>query len=314
MESVATGLSSLLASFGSDAAKQRNAALNNQRFKNAVLSTWRDNPDAARYLLAHTNGIYVKKDDAPRRASAPEHVPVVLGVYLDDALARSEINARRELLLLALAKQGMSIDEVRDHQAIRGMRDRHVFPDASACAPQPSSASVRASGATPRAAKRAGGAQADQSTLLETMKRAFCLAFPDLDDAETILDEIEGAALVEAARPAGGAHAAPRYRCHLYVDAARADGMRAILDRHGATVISKADQLGMRVLGFIVHECADALRGRRAFPRAGRPVPLRPEELRALADPAARAETAAPRASGASRPSSQTRSFPSSAI
>ena len=65
-------------------------------------------------MLAHTNSLYVEKDTAPRKGRDKDRDHIVLGVYLDDSLARSEINARRELLRLTLAQQGMHVDEVRD--------------------------------------------------------------------------------------------------------------------------------------------------------------------------------------------------------
>ena len=88
MESIATGVSNLLASLDVDATRELRIALNNQRFKDAVMGAWADNPDAALYVLAHTNSLYVEKDTAPRKGRDKDRDHVVLGVYLDDSLAR----------------------------------------------------------------------------------------------------------------------------------------------------------------------------------------------------------------------------------
>ena len=198
MESIATGVSNLLASLDVDATRELRIALNNQRFKDAVMGAWADNPDAALYVLAHTNSLYVEKDTAPRKGRDKDRDHVVLGVYLDDSLARSEINARRELLRLTLAQQGMHIDEVRDHIAAFDMKDRHLYPDALERladlfgAPKPGGSLRERPNARP-----SNGASADQSELLETLKRAFCLSFQSLEHAWAMLEKIEGAAISE---------------------------------------------------------------------------------------------------------------------
>lgn len=289
MESIATGVSNLLAALNADAAKELRIAQNNQRFKNAVIRTWSENPDVAAYLLAHVNALYVAKDKAPRKGRGKDKDPVVLGVYLDNSHARSEINARRELLKLALAQEGMHVDEVRDHPAMYDMKDRHLYPDAV-------ERMANLSGQTPsddpfcRRAKPAEGSRAgaDQSDLLEILKRAFCLSFPDIEHAWAVLEKVEGAALTEARFNKNASHSAQRYRCHLYVDAAHLEGVRKIIARFGDTVASRAKRLRLLICEICVHPSPEALHGRQAFPRSGRPEPLGDLDLQELRSESAR--------------------------
>ena len=241
MESIATGVSNLLASLDVDAARELRIALNNQRFEDAVMGAWADNPDAALYVLAHTNSLYVEKDTAPRKGRDKDRDHIVLGVYLDDSLARSEINARRELLRLTLAQQGMHVDEVRDLIATFDMKDRHLYPDALERlaslfgTPEPGGSLRGRPNARP-----SDGASADQSELLETLKRAFCLSFQNLEHAWAVLEKIEGAALAEVSFSKNASHSTQRYRCHLYVAEGDIEGMSAIIGRSGETIISRA--------------------------------------------------------------------------
>ena len=289
MESIATGVSNLLASLDVDATRELRIALNNQRFKDAVMGAWADNPDAALYVLAHTNSLYVEKDTAPRKGRDKDRDHVVLGVYLDDSLARSEINARRELLRLTLAQQGMHIDEVRDHIAAFDMKDRHLYPDALERladlfgAPKPGGSLRERPNARP-----SNGASADQSELLETLKRAFCLSFQSLEHAWAMLEKIEGAALTEVSFSKNASHSTQRYRCHLYVAEGDVEGMSAIIGRSGETIISRARPLGLPIREIAVHRSPETLSGRKAFPRSGRPEALKDLDLHELRSESAR--------------------------
>lgn len=283
MESIATGLSNFLAASNAEAGKEIRIAQNNQRFKNAIASTWSDNPNAVAFLLAHTNSIYVAKDEAPRKGRDKDRDYLVLGLYLDDALVRSEINARREKLRFALAQEGMHVDEIRDHLATRDMKDRHVFPDA---VEQANELFGRTSLHDPyrKLARRTDvdHVGADQSDLLETVKRAFCLAFEDPDRAFAVLDEVEGAALSVVGFSKKAARGKRGYRCHLYVDESRVEQMESVVRRFGETVVSRAKPLGLDIREILVHKSPESLSGRKAFPRVGLPEPLGDVELQEL--------------------------------
>ena len=129
MQSLKVGLDHQIAHFGEESAKAFRAARNNAAFERAVRQAWADNPDAADYVLAHVNSLYFAKDETPRKGEAKGVDRFVLGVYLDDPMARSELNARREVLMLHLLRQGLRFDELRIIPSIMGMRERHLFPD-----------------------------------------------------------------------------------------------------------------------------------------------------------------------------------------
>ncbi len=128
MHHLATGLQHQLAHFGDEAEKAYRVARNNAAYESAVRQTWADNPDAAEYVLAHTNSIFFAKDEAPSKGASKDADRFVMGVYLDDPMARSELNARREVLMLFLMNEGLRFDELRIIPSTMGMRDRHLFP------------------------------------------------------------------------------------------------------------------------------------------------------------------------------------------
>lgn len=281
MESLATGISNLLAALDPDEAKLLRIAQNNTRYKNSVVSTWSDDPNVADFLLSHTNGLYFKEDTAPRKGAAKDKGWYLLGVYIDDSMARSEINARRELLRLAMAQEGLHVDEIVIHPARAGMKEHHLFPESVeriaqllGCAQADSPSGKRA----PKADAR--HARADQSILLETVKRAFCRSFENLDQAGSILEKIEGAALVETRFSRRAASGTPYYRLHLY--ASDREKMQAVIDVYGDTVISCAKPLGLMIQGIAVHESNETLRGACAFPKTGQPVALEDLNLHEL--------------------------------
>lgn len=128
MQRLKQGLDHQIAHFSPDAKKALKIAQNNATYEKAVRQTWFDNPDAAEYLLAHTNSLYFAKDETPRKGIDKAVDRFVMGVYLDDPMARSELNARREVLMLALMRNGMKFDELRIIPSTLGMRERHLFP------------------------------------------------------------------------------------------------------------------------------------------------------------------------------------------
>ncbi|MEA5021113.1 MAG: hypothetical protein VB027_12240 [Gordonibacter sp.] len=289
MQSVSTGLSNLLASLDPDAAKMLRIAQNNLKYKKAVQDTWADSPDAAEYLLAHTNSIYFKKDETLRKGVDKDKDRFVLGVYLDDSTARAEVNARRELLRLALTKEGIHIDELLIHPATRGVKEHHLFPESIAHINElfgndiPRDRPPYDSHKTDINLKGS-----DQSNLLETLKRAFCLAFGDFDQARTVLEKIEGAALAEVTFRKHDARGFRWYHCHLYVSEADVGGMKSIIGRYGDTIISRAKPLGLGIRNILIHTSPASIQGRCAFPPTGRPEPLKDLDLQELRSESAR--------------------------
>lgn len=130
MQSLKAGISHQLAHFGPQSAKAFKIAQNNDAYEQAVRKTWSDNPDASEYLLAHTNSLFFAKDETPRKGEGKEIDRYVMGVYIDDPMVRSELNARRELLMFHLMHAGMRFDELRIIPSTMGMRERHLFPQA----------------------------------------------------------------------------------------------------------------------------------------------------------------------------------------
>ncbi len=83
--------------------------------------------EMAAYLLAHTNAFYIRRDETPRKGPDKDKPYIVCEVCVDDAMAKSEINMRQELIKLALASEGIHFEEFRIITARGGMRSRHPF-------------------------------------------------------------------------------------------------------------------------------------------------------------------------------------------
>lgn len=240
----------------------------NDRYRAAVERTWADSPEAARLVLAHTNGMYVQKDERPRIGPDKHRARIIFGVYLDDAVVRTEFDARQQMLTFALHQEGMSFDELRIMHARGDMRHRHPFAEYAEEARSDGAVLARSELASAEARK------ADQETRwLDALKRAFCLVFPDTEDAWAVLSQVRGAAL-DAVRGSQEARAssAPVW-CHLYVEDVPA--MQTVLALHGDAVKSQARRVGLRVQEFFVHQATPAMRGQCAFRRTGHSVPLR---------------------------------------
>ena len=289
MQSIDTGIANYLSTLGVDEAKKLRIAQNNQKFKEAVLGIWADNPDGAEFLLAHTNSLYFKKDDAPRTGPDKNEDRYMLGVYLDDPTARAELNGRRELLRLALAQEGVHVDDIAIHPALRSVKEHHLFPDSIAHMNELFNGETAADVARPQPAKRNAEAwKDDQTDLLETLKRAFCLTFEGLDQVEAFLEKIEGAALVEVKFDERARHGVRWYWCHLYVADEHLESMKAIVEHFGETTRCRAKRLGLGIRKILVHASPAPMRGHRAFPSAGRPEPLPDLDIQELRSESAR--------------------------
>lgn len=288
MQSIGTGISNLIQDLDGDAAKLFRIAQNNVRFKTAVRRAWSDNPDAAEYLLAHTNSLFFEEDTAPRKGADKDAKRFVLGVYLDESTARAELNARREKLQFAAAQEGLHVDDIRILPAQMGMKERHLYPESVEYV------NTLLGFAAPRAKKERidGDERArrieDQSRLLEVLKRAFCTSFDDFEKAASILGKIEGASLDEAYFSKRAVHSYSSYWCNLYVAGRDLEGMRAIVDEYGETIMAHAKALKLYIRDIAVRTSPEPIVGERAFPRVGSPVPLASYDLSAAPTESAR--------------------------
>lgn len=307
MQGIATGLSKFFANVAPEQAKALRIAQNNARFETAVRRTWGDNPDAASFLLSHVNALYVKRDEAPRTGRDKDKARFELHVHLDDSLARSELNARRETLLFALARERMTLDGIVIHPSMGNVKEHHAFPRAlEQCsvtyageAGQVSRAGTagRTSGAN--AANGAAGLDArgqsdaverriadehaaNQREVLETFKRAVCVSFERLEVAEALLDAVEGAVLLPRSFMGRDGKKRWTYACHLFVRTQEFAAVAQAFAAQSDTVRTKAKGLGMLISRIEVHESPEMLRGKRAFPRAGRPCALASAQVREL--------------------------------
>ena len=141
MADLGSGLQQLLRSLGASgvqAARSQRVAEVHVRWKCAVEAVYRD---SAPLVLDHTNGVYIMK---PEQANDPMAARVPAGktllvVYCDDAMIRSDIDARQEMLKIRLNEQG-------EHVAARfDMKARHPFREEAARAAQQAAQAARTS-------------------------------------------------------------------------------------------------------------------------------------------------------------------------
>ncbi len=123
-------ITSLVGDFGPEAARKMRIASYRAAFAQAVRHVWRHDPLAADYVLAHVNGFYIHKDDTPRKSAFRDRDHILCTVYADDGTIRSDIDARQELLRLALAREGIHYDELRILPSKFDMRARRPYPEA----------------------------------------------------------------------------------------------------------------------------------------------------------------------------------------
>lgn len=276
MESLSTGLNALIGDMGPAAAAALKRARNKDRYRAAVERTWRARPEVAQFVLKHTNGIYIAKDERPRKGPDKHRDRWVFGMYLDDAAARTEVDAWQSVLLQALRLEGMSIDELRFLPAKWDMRKRHLFPELWGEAP---AATGAAGGAAARAER---WSEQDESRALDKVKTAVCLVFEDVEQAWAFLEQVRGARLEEVLLREPDEHGHRRdgktqnrksYWLVLYVD--DAEGMERIVGAYGDAIRSQARRLGLRIRKIAVRPAAPDLAGRHTFQRQGPSVPLR---------------------------------------
>ena len=98
-----------------------------QVYARAVRKVWKNNPGAVRLILEHTNAVYVRQDDRPRKGPDKDKPFIVCEVYSDDSMVRAELDTWQQILQLALVEQGIRFDEFRIFPSKLGMTERHPF-------------------------------------------------------------------------------------------------------------------------------------------------------------------------------------------
>lgn len=282
MRSIGSDIATFLAKSQVSGGLALRIARNNAAFARSVRRTWADNPAAATFILSHVNSLYFKRESAEVAAVRGAASYGYLGVYMDDSMARAELNARREILVTACRSEGLDFDELRIHASTRAMRDRRAFEN-------PAEAGV------PRTAPGAPASQAprrtsrDGSAVLQDFKRAVILAFGSVDMAAAVLDEVEAAALeerwpsyAEGLLPARKKKPAMGYWVHLFVPEGSCATARHLFSSYASSLRSRCADAGLRLEGVVVHSASPDMAGHHAFPRSGNPRVLRNADQRRL--------------------------------
>ena len=146
MADLGSGLQRLLRNLGaagSKAARSQRVAEVHVRWKRAVEAVYRQ---SAPLVLDHTNGVYIMR---PEQANDPAAARVPAGktllvVYSDDAMIRSDLDARQEMLKVRLNEQGEHVALFSIKPARFDMKARHPFREDARLAAGQASAAVRA--------------------------------------------------------------------------------------------------------------------------------------------------------------------------
>ena len=276
MQTLGTELDRTIASGGPEAAAALKRSRNKDRFRAAVERTWRLRPDVGRFVLMHTNGIYIAKDERPRKGPDRHKDWWVFGMYLDDAMARTEVDAWQSVLLMNLEQEGFAVNELRFFPAKWDMRQRRLFPEL-----WEEGENARVPG------NRDGLKYQDEARALDIVKRAVFLVFEYTELAGALLEKVRGASVREmfAAGPTGETAARDgkrqgekRYRLLLYVDDVAQT--KPIVEAYSEAIRSRARLLGLRLGSIWVRKAPPLLAGKHAFKRTGASEPLRDEVLR----------------------------------
>ncbi len=282
MPSVFSELSQFARNLPPEAAAALKRARNKERYRAAVERTWRNRPEVARFVLAHTNGIYIAKDERPRKGPDRHRDWWVFGIYLDDAAARTEVDAWQSVLLQALNAEGLSVDDLRFLPAKWDMRARKLFPELSG------DGADEAVVAAPWAARHR---EEEASRGLDIVKCAVCLVFEDTERAWAFLEKVRGAALDEVLLREPRADGSRRderrsgqkgYWLTLYVD--DVEDIERLVAVFGDAIRDRARRLGLRIRKIVVRKAPPSLAGRCAFCRQGRSIPLGSLDARSSAD------------------------------
>lgn len=272
MTSLNTELNYMLNALNPDMAKMVRVSRYREAYANAVQRTWRENAEAARFMLNHTNAFYIRKDERPRKGPDKDKPRILCEVCVDDPIARTELNMRQEILRLALAHEGIQYDEFRIIPAKMGMRNRHPFAKhALSINEQAQPQFDGASFAHKREASGKGATLTEKRHALETVKRAFCLALGEA--AEGALAQVCAADLEPVNDTAAQGKRSKRrsYWLHLYVSD---EGFKSVMQAYVRPVIARSRDLGLSIRAIQVHIAPESMKDSRAFPAVGLPEVL----------------------------------------
>lgn len=126
MKSLSSSIESYIKALCPDADKLISSTRRNGSYIEAVKRVWK-NPEASKLILDHTNAFYVRADDRPKKGIYKDKPYIICEICIDDPAIRSEVDVRRELLMLALRECGLTFEELHIKPARRSMRERHPF-------------------------------------------------------------------------------------------------------------------------------------------------------------------------------------------
>lgn len=276
MQTLGTELDRTIAGWGPEAAAALKRSRNKDRFRAAVERTWRLRPDVGRFVLMHTNGIYIAKDERPRKGPDRHKDWWVFGMYLDDAMARTEVDAWQSVLLMNLEQEGFAVNELRFFPAKWDMRQRRLFPEL-----WEEGENARVPG------NRDGLKYQDEARALDIVKRAVFLVFEDTELAWALLEKF---AVPRCGRCSPRGQPARR-RLGMASDRGRsATGCfftwttwrrQSRSWRRTPRPFGRAPACwGLRLGSIWVRKAPPLLAGKHAFKRTGASEPLRDEVLR----------------------------------
>ena len=99
------------------------------RFAEAIIEEYRTLP-AAIYVLERIQGVYLEKDDTPRKAGATGEPLTFLKIYTTDATLKADLDYRQESIRRRLRAKGIIYDRMKKPYSSRGdMRYRTPFAD-----------------------------------------------------------------------------------------------------------------------------------------------------------------------------------------
>lgn len=116
------------------AVRSQRVAEIHRRWKTAVEKVY---GGSSSLVLDHTNAVYIMNPEASDDPAAKRVSPgkTLLVVYSDDAMVRSDIDARQEFLKMRLNEQGEHVEVFSIKASRQGMKSRHPFRDDASGAP-----------------------------------------------------------------------------------------------------------------------------------------------------------------------------------
>lgn len=265
MARLGTEIAFILRSLSSDSARMVRIEQVRSAFARAVRKVWSGNPTAVRLILKHTNAVYVRNDDRPRKGAAKDKPYIVCEVYSDDSTVRAELDTWQQILQLALAEQGVSFEEFRILPSKMGMKERHPFQKLLELDLTQMDALLRQE---PAAAEAKGSAPLCDPSDLRRFAQAVGLTFGG--SAPSVLAKMNAVSLVPAASDdaLGGERRPSSFCCTVF---STEDTFEMLMARYRKKLCDNARLLGLRLRGLRVLPWKGSL-DERAFPAAAAPA------------------------------------------